>query len=79
MSSENVQLKMSFKRDSKKQALELYLSHKIVSDGAKQLSLNQSQIKMCKSHKHLGLILDTKLTKNILRTRLISAKQSLFL
>ena len=47
--------------EPKKQVIEVCFSHKIVSNNPRPLSFNQSHIKTFESHKHLGLILDTKL------------------
>ena len=55
---------MYFKPNPKKEAIEVSFSHKIVSNNSSQLSFNQSQVKISKSHEHLGLILDTKLKLN---------------
>ena len=58
------QWKMDFNPDPKKQAIEVCFSRKIVSNNPSPLSFNQSQVKISESHKHLGLILDTKLKFN---------------
>ena len=55
---------MDFNSDPKKQAIEICFSRKIVSNNSSPLSFNQSQVKIPESHKHLGLILDTKLKFN---------------
>ena len=56
-----LQWKMDFYPEPKKQVIEVCFSHKIVSNNPRPLSFNQSHIKAFESHKHLGLILDTKL------------------
>ena len=55
------QWKMDFNPNPKKQAIEVCFSLKIVINNPSPLSLNQSQVKLSESHKHLGLIPDTKL------------------
>ena len=55
---------MDFSPDPKKQTIEVCFSRKIVSNNPSPLSFNQSQVKISESHKHLGLILDTKLKFN---------------
>ena len=55
------QWKMDFNPDPKKQAIEVCFSRKIVSNNPSPLFFNQSQVKISEIHKHLGLILDTKL------------------
>ena len=55
---------MDFNPDPKKQDIKVCFSHKIVSNNPSLLSFNQSQVKKSESHKHLGLILDTKLKFN---------------
>ena len=49
-------------RQIHKKPIEICFSCKIVSNNPKPLSFNLSQIKISERHKHLGLILDTKLT-----------------
>ena len=53
---------MDVSPDPKKQAIEVWFSGKIVSNNPKSLSFSQSQVKISESHKHLGLILSSKLT-----------------
>ena len=53
---------MDFNPNPKKQATEVCFSRKIISNNPSPLSFNQSQVEISESHKHLGLILDTKLT-----------------
>ena len=55
------QWKMDFNHNPKKQAIKVCFSRKIVINIPSPLSLNQSQVKLSESHKHLGLIPDTKL------------------
>ena len=55
---------MVFKPDLKKQAVEVCISGKIVSNSPSPLSFNQSQVKIYESHKPIGLILDAKLKFN---------------
>ena len=52
---------MDFNPNPKKQAIEVCFSLKIVINNPSPLSLNQSQVELSESHKHLGLIPDTKL------------------
>ena len=46
----------------KKQAVEVCFSGKIISNNPRPFSFSQSQVKISESLKHLGLILDSKLT-----------------
>ena len=55
---------MDFNLGPKKQATEVCFSRKIASNNPNPLSFKQSQVKISESHKHLGLILDTKLKFN---------------
>ena len=55
---------MHINPDPKKQAIEVCFPRKIVSNNPSQPSFSQSQVKISESHKHLGLILDTKLKFN---------------
>ena len=50
--------------DPKKQGIEVCFSRKIESNNPSPLTFNQSQFKISESHKHLGLILDTKFEFN---------------
>ena len=54
---------MDFNSNPKKQAVEVCISCKIVSNDSNPLSFNQSKVKILERHKQLGLILDTKLTQ----------------
>ena len=47
------QWKMDFNPFPKKQAIEVCFSSKIISKNQSSLSFNQSQVKICESHKHL--------------------------
>ena len=58
------QWKIDFNPDPKKQAIEVCFSRKIVTNNPSSLPFNQSQVKISKSHKHLDLIIDTKLKFN---------------
>ena len=55
---------MVFKPDLKKEAVEVCISGKIVSNNPSPLSFNQSQVKIYESHKPVRLILDAKLKFN---------------
>ena len=54
--------KMSFNPDPSKQAQEVIFSSKRIQDHHPPLSLNDYQINVLNSQKHLGLILDEKVT-----------------
>ena len=56
------QWKMSFNPDPNKQAIELLFSRKINSPNHPSLYFNNQEVCRATDHKHLGLILDTKLT-----------------
>ena len=67
--------KMSFNPDPTKQAKEVIFSSKRTKDPHQPLSFNDYQINIEKSHKHLGLILDEKLTfAEHVREAIIKAK-----
>ena len=53
---------MSFNPDPNKQAIELLFSHKINSPNHPSLYFNNQEVCRATDHKHLGLILDSKLT-----------------
>lgn len=55
------QWKMSFNPDPSKQAVEIYFSRKLKSIHPPALTFNNNNVKVCDFHKHLGLILDSKL------------------
>ena len=56
------QWKMSFNPDPNKQAIKLLFSRKINSANHPSLYFNNQEVCRATDHKHLGLILDTKLT-----------------
>ena len=56
------QWKMSFNPDPSKQAVSVYFSKRGVPANAPNISFNNSPMVFFDSHKHLGLILDDKLT-----------------
>ena len=56
------QWKMSFNPDPNKQAIELLFSRKINSPNHPSLYFNNQEVCRATDHKHLGLILETKLT-----------------
>ena len=53
---------MSFNPDPNKQAIEVRFSHKINSPTHPPLYFNNQEVCSAAHHKHLGLILDSKLT-----------------
>ena len=55
---------MDFNPDPKNQTIEVYFSRKITNNNPSPPSFNQSQVKISEIHKHLRLILDTKLKFN---------------
>ena len=55
------QWKMSFNPDVNKQAVEVLFSHKTRQNQHPPLIFNNMVVKKVKEHKHLGLILDSKL------------------
>ena len=63
---------MSFNPDPNKQAIELLFSRKINSPYHPSLYFNNQEVRHATDHKHLGLILDTKLTFNKHISRKIS-------
>ena len=56
------QWKMAFNPEPSKQAIELLFSHKIKSTNHPPIFFNGIEVKKASEHKHLGLILDTKLS-----------------
>ena len=56
------QWKMSFNPDPAKQAEEIIFSHKRQSPDHPPLYFNNIEVKRVRDHKHLGLILDSKLS-----------------
>ena len=56
------QWKMSFNPDANKQAIELIFSQKKQKTVHPPIMFNDIQVKSVNSHKHLGLVLDTKLS-----------------
>ena len=53
---------MSFNLDANKQAIEVYFTNKNMVDNIPRLLFNGNSVNILHSHKHLGLILDHKLT-----------------
>jgi len=53
---------MSFNPDPSKQAVEVYFSKRLLPANAPVLSFNNTDIRISESQKHLGLILDSKLS-----------------
>ena len=58
------QWKMTFNHDLTKQAQEVIFSRKLNKPVHPNLTFNNSQVSQTESHKHLGLILDSKLNFN---------------
>ena len=58
------QWKMFFNPDSNKQAIEVRFSNKHDKENYHPLQFNSSEVEKADSHKHLGLILDSKLNFN---------------
>ena len=56
------QWKMSFKPDPSKQAQEVIFSRKLKNVSYPPLVFNNANVSSCKPHKHLGILLDAKLT-----------------
>ena len=55
---------MSFNPDPNKQAIEVCFSNKRDKENYQPLQFNSSDVQIADSHKHLGLILDSKLNFN---------------
>ena len=67
---------MLFNPDAKKQATEVYFTNKKAVGNIPQLTSNGSAVKSVNSHKHLGLILDGKLTfENHLNDKIVKANK----
>ena len=58
------QWKVSFNPDPNKQAIEVHFSNKHDKENYQPLQFNSTDVQMADSHKHLGLILDSKLNFN---------------
>ena len=58
------QWKMSFNPDPNKQAIEVCFSNKCDKENYQPLQFNSSDVQIADSHKHLGLIIDSKLNVN---------------
>ena len=56
------QWKMSFNPDPCKQAQEVNFSRKLKNESHPPLLFNNGNVSSCKSQKHLGVLLDSKLT-----------------
>ena len=56
------QWKMSFNPDPRKQAQEVIFSRKLKKVTHPPLVFNNANVSQCKSQKHLGIIMDSKLT-----------------
>ena len=56
------QWKMSFNPDPCKQAQEVNFSRKLKNESHPPLVFNNGNVSSCKSQKHLGVLLDSKLT-----------------
>ena len=56
------QWKMSFNPDPSKQAQEVIYSRKLKNVSHPSLVFNNANVSSCKSQKHLGVLLDSKLT-----------------
>ena len=56
------QWKMSFNPDPSKQAQEVIFSRKLKNVSHPPLVFNNANVSSCKSQKHLGVLLDSKLT-----------------
>ena len=70
--------KMSFNPDPSKQAQEVIFSSKRIQDHHPPLSFNDYQINVLNSQKHLGLILDEKLTlSKHVRAAIVKAKKGI--
>ena len=54
--------KMSFNPDLSKQAVEVIFSHKTGKQNIPKIYFNNVEVKRVPEHKHLGLILDSKLS-----------------
>ena len=56
------QWKMSFNPDPSKQAVEIHFSKKLAPIDPPALNFNGTNVQVCESHEHLGLVLDSKLS-----------------
>ena len=59
------QWKMFFNPDPNKQAIEVCFSNKCNKENYQPLQFNSSDVQIADSHKHLGLIIDSKLNFNV--------------
>ena len=69
---------MSFNPDPAKQAVQLLFTRKRNIINQPPIYLNGSEVKSVEEHKHLGLVLDTKLTFSAhINEKLLKARQGL--
>ena len=66
------QWKMSFNPDPNKQAAEVIFLHKLKPPTHQAISFNNCQVAFVLSHKHLGMILDSKLNFDLHLTEKIT-------
>ena len=62
MSSWAFQWKMQFNPDPNKQAQEVYFSKKSNNENSLPVTFNNAKVVTCSTHKHLGLLLDKRLS-----------------
>ena len=58
------QWKMQFNPDPNKQAQEVYFSKKSNNENSLPVTFNNAKVVTCSTHKHLGLLLDKRLSFN---------------
>ena len=61
---DNIQWKMQFNPNPNKQAQEVYFSKKSNNENSLPVTFNNAKIVTCSTHKHLGLLLDKRLSFN---------------
>ena len=64
VSSWAFQWKMQFNPDPNKQAQEVYFSKKSNNENSLPVTFNNAKVVTCSTHKHLGLLLDKRLSFN---------------
>ena len=70
--------KMSFNPDPSKQAVQMIFSRKRVKTNHANIYFNESEVQTVNEHKHLGLILDSKLTfASHINAKLMKARKGL--
>ena len=70
---------MQFNPDKNKQAVQVIFSHKSPKPSHPPLYFNQAEVPVVKEHKHLGMILDSKLDFSArVKEAIVKARRELY-